>query len=232
MTSQIHQENSTAIALPMPNVDSIIQLAQQRGVSLSSDGENLKVAGPPGAVAILKPHIIAAKADLVAFLAGGKGQSRQAQPQDRSAPTPLSILSTITGANQQSTQFRPTAADIDLALWLTHAQRNLQADLNLQIDHGSIISVDGIPQPVAQTVQALAIGPRANETPSSWLGRVRVFKDALESDGLLSSSPPSSPVASISKWRATSGYSARDWPAELRRPPRAIVPPVAKGKAD
>lgn len=210
MTTSAAMQTATS-TLSSTDIEPIIRLAMSRGVHIDSDGESLRVRGPQQSIAILRPHLVANKSAIVEYLAanpmpcgfvGGQGGDEGAS-QSRST-TPLEILSRIA----MTGQYRPSEADIDLALWLTQVAIEKVSDQ----DPG-ITWIDGTAIRIADMIISLTRGPRQDirpaETPTLWLDRIRQFRRALERSR---------------QWRS-SDYRVRDWPAELKRERKEIVPP-------
>lgn len=203
-------------SLPSTTIEPIIRLAISRGVHIESDGQSLRVRGPQSAIVVLRPHLIAAKAVLVEYLAANPMPCDQSPAQQNprgqggleggaaiQSLTPLAILSHLA----LSGRHQPTAADIDLAMWLTQVATVVATDP----DPGTIGADGSAPIRIADTVAGLARGPRTDtrppESPAQWIERIRQFKQAVES---------------ARQWRSAE-YRVRDWPAELRRPPRTVI---------
>lgn len=200
------------------DVAKLLEISAKRGITFAVVDAGLRVFGPPTAVNLLRTHFAANEAAIIEAVAANpmpRGQSpTQQNPRGQGgledsaaiqSPTPLAILSRLVMLGAA----KPTAVDIDLIMWLTQIATIVATDP----DPGSI-GVDGsAPIRIGDTVASLARGPRDDirppETIAQWIERIRQFKQAVES---------------ARQWRSAE-YRVRDWPAELRRPPRTVIAP-------
>ena len=207
-------------------VENLLILAANRGVEIQlvddfrpTGGNNagdcgshstprLRVAGPPAAVATIKPHLLAVKDAVIAELQwrpqtstlpvarsmGGQGGKSAGQQSPTTPPlTPLAVLA----ARSIEAQRRPTEAEIDLALWLTDACRLVAEDYPPLA--GAIIPRGQSAALVRPTIASLAAGPGRSETIAEWTARIGRFKSAIDD--------PST------SWRGD-GFQPQDWPAD------------------
>lgn len=204
------------------DVAKLLEISAKRGITFAVVDAGLRVFGPPTAVNLLRTHFAANEAAIIEAVAANpmsRGQSPTLQnPRGQGgleggaaleslsqSPTPLAILSRLVMLGAA----KPTAVDIDLIMWLTQIATIVATDP----DPGSI-GVDGsAPIRIGDTVASLARGPRDDirppETTAQWIDRIHQFKQTMES---------------ARQWRSAE-YRVRDWPAELRRPPRTVIAP-------